>query len=454
MLENLTERLGKALRNIRGVGRLSEENMTAALAEVRTALLSADVHFRVAREFVQRVQSQCLGQEVLKSVTPGQMIVKIIHEELVHLLGEGTSTLAENRPLRLIIVGLHGSGKTTTSVKLARHLRKAGYAPLLAACDVYRPAAIDQLELLAGTEDLPVYADRSQSDVPQIGRDALDHARRTDADAVILDTAGRIQVDESLILEIQRLREIVTPDEVLLVADSALGQEAVNVAKAFHEAVQLTGIILTKVDGDARGGGALSMKSITGVPIKFMGTGEKLDDLDVFHPDRFASRILGMGDVVSLVERAQESIDQVEAERMADGLRRADFTLEDLLAQLKQVKKMGSIGNLLELLPGMGNFQVGDREEIQMKRTEAIILSMTPLERRNPRILSGSRRLRIAGGSGTLVRDVNALIKQFTQMRKMMKRMKGAKGKQMLRRMQQMTEGKEMGGFAPPGFRN
>ena len=451
MLESLTDRLGKALRNLRGVGKLTEENMAEALKEVRTALLSADVHFRVAREFVDRVKTECEGQEVIKSVSPGQMVVKIIHDELVKLLGEGAAELVDKKPLRIMLVGLHGAGKTTSAAKLAKVLQKQGHKPLLVACDVYRPAAIDQLETLAQQQDFLFFADRSTQDVSKIGKSALAFAKQSEADAIIFDTAGRLQIDEDLVNEVKRLSKDIIPDEVLLVADSALGQEAVNVAKTFNEAVNLTGIVLTKLDGDARGGAALSMKAITGVPIKFMATGEKVEDFDIFYPDRMASRILGMGDVVSLVEKAQETVDEAEAIKMAEKLQRAEFTLEDFLAQMQQVKKMGPLGNLMEMMPGMSGMKIGDKEEKQMSRTEAIILSMTPMERSNPRILSGSRRRRVADGSGTRVSDVNALIKQFSQMKKMMKKMKGSKGKKMMQRMQAMGGGGGMPGLGSFG---
>ena len=451
MLESLTERLGKALRNIRGIGRLTEENMADALKEVRTALLSADVHFRVARNFIEDVKTACLGQDVVKSVAPGQMIIKIIHDELVKLLGEGAATLAQKKPLRIMLIGLQGSGKTTIAAKLGLNLKKSGHSPLLAACDIYRPAAIDQLETLARQEDLQFYADRKSRDVPKIGRAAMHQAKDSQADAIIFDTAGRLQIDTDLIEEVKKLRDKVVPDEVLLVADSALGQEAVNVAKAFNQAVPLTGIVLTKLDGDARGGAALSMKAITNVPIKFIGTGEKTSDFDVFHPDRMASRILGMGDVVSLVEKAQETVDQKEAARMAEKIKKAEFDLEDMLAQFQQMKKFGSLESIMGMLPGMGNVKLGGNEENQMKRMEAIILSMTPLERRRPNLLNGSRRKRIANGSGTQVRDVNGLLKQYTQMQKMMKMMRGGKGAKMMKRMKAMGGGQGgLGGF--PGM--
>jgi signal recognition particle subunit SRP54 len=447
MFESLTDKLGQALRNLRGVGRLSEANVAEALQEVRNALLAADVHFRVAREFVERVQAQCVGQDVLKGVTPGQQIVKIIHDELVRLLGEGATGLSTARPLKIMLVGLQGSGKTTTAAKLGRLLKKRGYRPLLVAGDVQRPAAIDQLEILAKQEELGFSCDRASLDVTAIGAAGLAAAAAGGADAVIFDTAGRLQIDQDLIAEVQRLRARVQPDEVLLVADGALGQEAVAVAKAFHEALQLTGLILTKMDGDARGGAALSIKSITGVPIKFVGTGEKTDDFDTFYPDRLASRILGMGDVVSLVEKVQENIDQGEAEKMAEKLRKSDFNLEDFLAQMQQVKKMGSMQSIIGMMPGMSGVKLGDDADQQLVRTEAIIKSMTPQERRKPDLLNGSRRQRIAKGAGVQISDVNQLMKQFQQIQKMMKMMKGGGGKKMMRQLEMM---KGKGGF--PGM--
>ena len=441
MFESLTDKLSSALRNLRGVGKLTEENMADALKEVRTALLSADVHFKVAREFVDRVQQACNGQEVLKGVTPGQQIIKIIHDELVKLLGEGKTELSPARPLKIMMVGLHGSGKTTSAAKLGRVLKKRSYRPFVVGCDVYRPAAIDQLEILAKQEELGFYSDRVSKDVPAIGTAGLAAAKEQNADCIIFDTAGRLQIDQDLIEEMKRLRAAIQPDEVFLVADGALGQEAVNVAKTFHEALQLTGLVLTKLDGDARGGAALSIKSITGVPIKFIGTGEKTTDFDTFYPDRLASRILGMGDVVSLVERAQEAIDQKEAERMAEKLRKADFTLEDFLDQMRQIKKLGSMDSILGMLPGMNGVKLDGEAEKAMKRTEAIILSMTKQERRKPDILNGNRRLRIANGAGVKVVEVNQLMKQFQQMQKMMKMLKGGNMKKLARQMQGMRGG-------------
>lgn len=333
-----------------------------------------------------------------------------------------------------MMVGLHGSGKTTTSAKLAALLRKQGMRPALVACDVYRPAAIDQLEILGRQIGVPVYSDRNSRDVPEIGERLGKLALQNGANAVIFDTAGRLQIDAGLIEEIKRLRGAVSPKEVLLVADAALGQEAVSVAKAFNEAVGVTGVVMTKLDGDARGGAALSIKAVSGAPIKFAGTGEKISDIEAFHADRMAQRILGMGDIVSLVEKAQENIDMEEAAKMAEKLRKADFNLEDFLSQMRQIKKLGPLGGIMKMLPGMGGagIEIGEKEEARVRRMEAIILSMTPAERRNPSIINARRRMRIAGGSGTQVRDVNTLLKQFEQMRKMMKMMRGGKGRRMM----------------------
>lgn len=448
MFASLTEKLTGALRNLRGAGKLTEENMAAALQEVRTALLAADVHFRVVRDFIDRVQLQCVGQEVLKGVAPGQQVIKVIHDELVRLLGEGATGLSATRPLKVLLVGLHGSGKTTSTAKLGRLLRRRGGKPFVVGADIYRPAAIDQLEILARQEELGFYADRQSRDVPAIGTAGLEAARTAGADCILFDTAGRLQIDQDLIEEVRRLRERVQPDEVLLVADGALGQEAVNVAQAFHDALKLTGLILTKLDGDTRGGAALSIKAVTGVPIKFIGTGEKAEDFEAFHPDRLASRILGMGDVVSLVEKAQENIDQKEAERMAEKLRQADFNLEDFLAQMQQVKKMGSMQSIMGMIPGMNGMQLPEGADRQMARTEAIIKSMTKQERRKPEILNGSRRKRIADGAGVKIVEVNQLLKQFQQMQQMMRMMKGGGGKKFLRQMEAM---RGRGGPGMPG---
>ena len=432
MFESLTEKLSKTLRNLRGVGKLSEDNISEALSDVRKALLSADVHFKIAREFVDEVKVACLGQEVLKSVSPGQQVIKIINDELVKLLGEGSTQLKEDKPLRVLMVGLHGAEKTTTSAKLARRMSKEGRKPMLVACDVYRPAAIDQLEILSKNENFPCYLNRDSKNVPSIAREGWEASKKNGSDLIIFDTAGRLQIDEELVSELEDLKKQINPHEILLVADAALGQEAVNVAKTFNERLGITGIVLTKMDGDARGGAALSMKKITGAPIKFIGVGEKIDEFEIFHPDRLASRILGMGDVVSLVEKAQEHLDEEESMRMAEKMLKAEFDFEDFLSQMKQMKKMGSMSSIAKMMPGMGNIQVGNKEEKALARHEAIILSMTKEERRLPRLIAGSRRKRIADGSGVQIRDVNQLIKQFSQMQKMMKKMKGGKMKQMM----------------------
>ncbi len=452
MFANLSEKLTKALRDLRGLSKLTEENITPALTEVRSALMSADVNFKVAKDFTEKVKATCLGTAVVDSVSPGQMAVKVISDELTRLLGEGERPINPVRPLRILLVGLQGSGKTTSAAKLAKNLvKKEGLRkPSLIAADLRRPAAIDQLETLAKQEGFDFRADRGAKNVAEmVGRLVLE-AESTGSDAVIVDTAGRLQIDADLMEEIRQVREVLQPHEVFLVADAALGQQAVDVATQFHAATPLTGIILTKLDGDARGGAALSMKAVTGVPIRYIGTGEKSGDFDVFYPERMSQRILGMGDVVSLVEKAKEVVDQKEAERLAEKMRKADFDLEDFLAQMAQMKKMGPLGDIMKMMPGMGNVQVGAREEKMLGKTEAIILSMTLKERRKPDILNASRRARIAKGSGTQVSDVNAMIKQFTQMREMMRMMKGGKGKELMRRMGQMGGGR--GGFPGGGF--
>ena len=450
MFESLSDKLTNAMRHLRGTAKLSDEKMAEALKEVRAALLSADVHFKVARTFIERVKEKCVGQEVLKSVTPGQQIVKIIHDELETLLGEGATELSPKKPLKVMMVGLQGGGKTTTTGKLAKHMLKNGYKPHLVACDVYRPAAIDQLETVAGQVGVPCFAKRDTQDVPFIGELGLNQAQSEGNDLIIFDTAGRLQIDDALIEEIKQLKARVKPDEVLLVVDGAIGQEAVNVAKTFNEAVQLTGIVMTKLDGDARGGAALSMKEITNVPIKFAGVGEKLDDFDVFHPDRMASRILGMGDVVSLVEKAQETIDEQDAANMAERMMSGEFNFEDMLNQFRQIKKLGSMSSILGMLPGMGGKKVDmdDQAEGQMKRSEAIILSMTKLERQKPQLLNSSRRSRIARGAGVKLAEVNQLIKQHMQMKKMMKKMQGG-GKMGKGQMKKMMKQMKASGMDP-----
>lgn len=442
MLENLTQKISQALQNLKGEKKLTESNISDALKEVRQALLSADVHFKVAKQFIQDVEAKCVGQTITQTVGAREQVIKIINDALVELLGSTSSSLENKRPLKIMMIGLHGSGKTTTSGKLAHFLKnKDNYTPALIACDVYRPAAIDQLKTLAESENTLFYSDRDEKDVTKIAKKGMAETKSQGANCFIFDTAGRLQIDTDLVSEIKRLKDSIMPDEVLLVADAALGQEAVNIAQTFHEAVSCTGIVLTKLDGDARGGAALSMKSITGIPIKFMGTGEKSDAFEYFHPDRIASRILGMGDVVSLVEKAQESIDQNEAERLAKRMEKAEFNLDDFLKQMQQVKKMGSLGSIASMMPGMSNVSIGDKEEKKMAHTEAIILSMTAKERATPRLLRGSRLTRIANGSGTKVSDVNALLKQFSQMQKMMRMMRGSKGKQMLNAMRSKMGG-------------
>ena len=456
MFASLSEKLAKALRDLRGLSKLSEENIAPALSEVQAALTSADVNLQVAKDFTERVKVACLGTAVVDAVSPGQMAVKVVSDELTKLLGEGERAIDPRRPLRVLLVGLQGSGKTTSAAKLAKHLvKKEGIRkPSLIAADLRRPAAIDQLETLAKQEGFDFRADRAATDVAAMVAKLTHDAESSGSDLIIVDTAGRLQIDAELMSEVAQVRAQFAPHEIFLVADAALGQQAVEVAAQFNTTTPLTGIILTKLDGDARGGAALSMKTVTGVPIRYVGTGEKSSDFDTFYPERMAQRILGMGDVVSLVEKAKEVVDQKEAERLAEKMRKSDFDLEDFLAQMGQMKKMGPLGDIMKMMPGMGNVQVGAREEKMLGKTESIILSMTLKERRKPDILNGSRRARIAKGSGTQVSDVNALIKQFSQMRDMMRMMKGGKGKEMMRRLGQMGGGRRgfPGGF-PGGFR-
>lgn len=422
MFSRLSDKLQDVFKDLRGQGRISEGNVTDALREVRMALLDADVHYQVAKDFIARVREKSLGEEVLRSVTPGQQIVKVFHDELVVLLGGDSSPLVLDKPARILMTGLNGAGKTTTSAKLARHLKKEGRRPVLIACDLFRPAAIDQLVTLGEQIDVPVFRPREgETDVLRVARAALEWIEEAGADVQIFDTAGRQEIDEPLLQELKGLKEFLNPGEVLLVADSATGQQAVNVATRFHETLGLTGIVLTKLDGDARGGAALSMREVTRQPIKFAGTGEKLENFEVFHPDRLAGRILGMGDVVSLVEKAAEAIDEEEAERLQKRLMTASFDLEDFLAQFRMLRKMGPLENLLGMLPGMGNVAGSSIDEKQLKRLEAIVLSMTPKERARPEILNARRRQRVARGSGSTVTEVNNLLLRFNQMRKMMK---------------------------------
>lgn len=425
MFNNLTDKLQEALRKLRGVASLSESNIAEPMKEVLNALLEADVNREVAEEFVAGVSKECLGEDVLKSVTPGQMAIKIVNDKLAEFMGEAEAPLAWNpaiRPNIIMMVGLHGGGKTTSSAKLAANLKKHGKRVLLAACDVYRPAAIDQLEILGQEVGVEVYAERGNVDVCAISQNAVKRAVTDNCDYLVIDTAGRLQIDTSMVQELVRLKETVRPAEILLVADAALGQQAVSVAKHFHDALGITGVVLTKLDGDARGGAALSIRKVTGCPIKFVGVGEKVEDLQVFHPDRMASRILGMGDIVSLVEKAAEEIDKEEAEKLQEKLKKNKFDFNDFLSQLRQMSKMGGVEAILKMLPGGGKIAgIPGFDPGQFNRMEAIICSMNKKERENPDIIDMSRRRRIAKGSGTTVEQVSQLIKQFTNMRKMMK---------------------------------
>jgi signal recognition particle subunit SRP54 len=427
MFDSLSGKLQNAFRNLRGLGKISESNASDALREVRMALLEADVNFKVARDFIERVKTKALGTEVIASVQPGQQIIKIIHDELVDLLGSTNAALKlDGNPSCILMVGLHGAGKTTSSGKLARLLQKQGRQPLLVAADVYRPAAMDQLETLGKQIEIPVFLKRGETDVLKIAREALDFAKINSRNTLIFDTAGRLQIDEPLVQELVRLRDLVKPQEILLVLDAATGQEAVNVATHFDSALQITGAILTKLDGDARGGAALSMKAVTGKPIKFAGVGEKLDEFEPFHPERMASRILGMGDVVSLVERAAEAVSEDEMKRMEEKMRKGEFSLEDFLDQLRQMKKLGPLENVMKMLPGGAEAMKGQdlsKQEREFKRMEAMICGMTIKERRNPALLNAKRRIRVAKGSGVTVTELNTMMNKFGQMQQMMKKM-------------------------------
>ena len=427
MFDSLSQKLQNAFRNLRGLGKISEANAGEVLREVRMALLDADVNFKVARDFIEEVKNQALGQEVVQSIQPGQQIIKIIHDELVKLLGSTHAGLAlSGNPSCLMLVGLHGSGKTTTSAKLARWLHKQARQTLLVGADVYRPAAMDQLETLGRQIELPVFTLKGETDVLKIARQALDFARQNHRDTLIFDTAGRLQIDQPLVQELVRLRDLIQPQEILLVLDAATGQEAVNVATHFDQALHITGAILTKLDGDARGGAALSLKAVTGQPIKFMGTGEKLDEFEPFHPERMASRILGMGDVVSLVEKAAEAVDLDEAKRLEEKMRKGQFSLDDMLEQMRAMKKLGSLESLIGMMPGGAEaIKRVDmtKKEKELKRMEGIICAMTLQERRAPQILNAKRRIRIAKGSGVPVSEVNNVLNHFSQMQQAMKKM-------------------------------
>ena len=428
--EGLSSRLQEITRKIRGKARITEGDLKEMLREVKLALLEADVNYKIVKEFIESIREKALGQDVLKSLTPGQQVVKIVKDELVELLGgtESKVNFTPNPPTIIMLVGLQGSGKTTTAGKLANLFRKQGKKPLLVACDVYRPAAIKQLQVVGKQLNIPVYANETSKDVVHIARQALSVAMSKLNDVVILDTAGRLHIDEELMDELKRLKTGIKPHEILLVVDSMTGQDAVNVAEKFNSNVGIDGVVLTKLDGDTRGGAALSVKKVTGKPIKFAATGEKLSDIEVFHPDRMATRILGMGDVLSIIEKAEEAFDEQEAIELEKKLKKQEFDLDDYLTQLRQIKKMGSFSSILKMLPGMnklGDIKVDDKEFVKI---EAIICSMTKKEKRNPKILNGSRRQRIAKGSGTTVQDVNKFMKSFEMTQKMMKQMNNKKG--------------------------
>jgi len=446
MFDSLSEKLERAFKNIKGQGKITEINVSETVKEIRKALLDADVNYKVAKQFTDSVKEKAMGQNVLTSISPGQLMIKITQEELTGLMGGNTSEIKlGGNPTVILMSGLQGSGKTTFYGQLATYLKtKRGKKPLLVACDIYRPAAIDQLHVLGEQIGVDVFSDRENKDAVSIAKKGIAHAKSNGNSVVIIDTAGRLAVDEQMMNEIAAVKAAITPDEILFVVDSMTGQDAVNTAKAFNERLDFSGVVLTKLDGDTRGGAALSIKSIVDKPIKFVGTGEKMDAMDVFHPNRMADRILGMGDVVTLVERAQEQYDAEEAKKLQKKIAKNQFSFNDFLSQLQQIKKMGNIKDLVGMIPGVGKALKGvDIDENAFKSIEAIIGSMTPAERENPEILNGKRRERIARGSGTNVQEVNRLIKQFDDTRKMM-RMMGDK-KQMAKMMSQMKNMPGMG---------
>ncbi|MBQ7410718.1 MAG: signal recognition particle protein [Clostridia bacterium] len=428
--DGLSSRLQEITRKLKGKARISESDLKEVLREVKLALLEADVNYKIVKEFVKVIEEKAIGQDVLKSLTPGQQVVKIVKDELVSLLGgeESKINFTPNPPTVIMLVGLQGSGKTTTAGKLANIIRKQGKKPLLVACDVYRPAAIKQLQVVGKQLDIPVYANEHIRDVKVIAKQAMSQAMSKLNDVVIIDTAGRLQIDEELMQELKDLKANVKPHEILLVVDSMTGQDAVNIADTFNQELGIDGIVLTKLDGDTRGGAALSVKKITGRPIKFAATGEKLSDIEVFHPERMASRILGMGDVLSIIEKAEETFDMEEAAKLEKKLRKQSFDLDDYLTQLRQMKKMGSFSSILKMLPGMNKLKDVEVDDKEFVRIEAIICSMTMEERRNPKILNGQRRVRIAKGSGTTVEQINKFMKSFELTQKMMKEMTSNKG--------------------------
>ena len=427
MFESLQTKLNAVFERLAAHGRLTEADVDTALREVRLALLEADVNFKVVKQLVARVHERAIGSEVMKSLSPAQQVVKIVHEELLKTLGEGARLdLSGTPPHVIMLVGLQGSGKTTTAGKLALTLRKQGKRSMLVAADTYRPAAVTQLEVVGKQIDIPVFSEGTRVPPPEIVRHGLQRGRETAMDVVILDTAGRLQISDDMMAELEQIKAIAKPKEILLVADAMTGQEAVNVAKGFHDRVQLTGLILTKVDGDARGGAAISMREVTGVPIKFLGIGEKLDALEVFYPDRLATRILGMGDMMTLIEKAGETVDRDQAEKMSKRLVKGDLNLDDFLKQMQQLKKMGPLTQILDMIPGMGKLSAQIEPDVtdkQFRRIEAIINSMTTEERYDPKIINGSRKRRIARGSGTSVPEINDLLNQFRQMQRMMKQL-------------------------------
>ncbi len=428
MFENLSDKLDAAFRKLKGHGKLSEKNIEDGLKEVRMALLEADVHYRVTKHFISEVRERALGQEVLASLTPAQQVIKIVNEELTELMGSQNEdlNLSGPSPAAIMLVGLQGSGKTTTAGKLSVFLRKKGRKPFLVPADVYRPAAIDQLKKLGQQLEVPVFSSSTDMDPVDICRQARTAAHQQGCDTLLLDTAGRLHIDEDLMAELSRIKDTVKPSDILLVADAMTGQDAVNIAESFNETLDIGGVVLTKMDGDARGGAALSIKEITGKPIKFIGVGEKLSELEPFHPDRLASSILGMGDVLTLIEKAQDAVDEKKAAELEKKLRKSQFTLEDFRDQMVQIRKMGSLGDIMKMIPGMGKLKQMknlDVDENEFVRIEAIINSMTPREREQHTLINGSRRKRIAKGSGTRVQDVNRLLKNYTQLLKMLKKL-------------------------------
>lgn len=433
--DNLSEKLQNIFKNLRSKGRLTEEDVKAALKEVKMALLEADVNFRVVKQFIKTVQERAIGQDVMNGLNPGQMVIKIVNEEMIHLMGSETTEInlkPGNEVTVIMMAGLQGAGKTTTTAKIAGKLKQKGRKPLLAACDIYRPAAIEQLKINGEKQGVEVFSMGDQISPPEIAKEAVEYAQKHNFNVVIIDTAGRLHVDEEMMEELSKIKETANVYQTILVVDSMTGQDAVNVAKTFDEKISLDGVILTKLDGDTRGGAALSIRAVTGKPILYIGMGEKLSDLEQFYPDRMASRILGMGDVLTMIEKAQEAIDEEEAKKLSQKMKKAEFDFEDYLSSMTQMRKMGGLSSILGMMPGMGGMKMPDIDEAEaekgMKRTESIIYSMTPEERRNPALLNPSRKRRIADGAGVNIAEVNRLVKQFEQAKKMMKQIPGMMG--------------------------